>query len=43
MKKVVFSEKKYIKKNRKKAIIINKAVKRGIKEYEETFRRLAST
>lgn len=41
--KSTFSEKNYVKKNPKKAIIIKKAVKRGIKEYAETFRRLATS
>lgn len=40
--KANFSAKEYIKKNPLKAKVIKKAVKRGIKEYEETFKRLAS-
>lgn len=42
MRKKVFVPKDYIKKNPKRASIIQKAVKRGVKEYEETFRRLAA-
>lgn len=38
-----FSAKVYIKKNPKKAGIIQSAVKRGLKQYAETFRKLAST
>lgn len=38
-----FSEKNYIKKNPLKAIAIKRAIKRGLKEYGETFRRLATT
>ena len=34
--------KKYEQKNPKKAKIIKKAINRGIKQYEETFRKLAS-
>lgn len=34
---------KYKKENPKKAIQIQKAVKQGIKDYAETFRRLATT
>lgn len=34
--------KKYIKANPKKAKIIKKAVDEGLKQYEETFRKLAS-
>lgn len=33
----------YEKKHPKKATLIKKAVKRGVKEYAETFRRLAAT
>lgn len=33
---------KYERKNSKKALLITRAVKRGIKEYEETFRKLAA-
>ncbi|KKP59667.1 MAG: hypothetical protein UR54_C0026G0003 [Candidatus Roizmanbacteria bacterium GW2011_GWA2_34_18] len=33
---------KYEKKNSKKASLISRAVKLGIKEYEETFRKLAA-
>ncbi len=33
----------YEKKNPKKAKVIKKAVKRGLKEYAEVFRRLATT
>jgi hypothetical protein len=40
--KTNFSAKEYIQKNPIKANVIKKAVKRGIKEYEETFKRLAS-
>lgn len=40
--KKTFSEKEYKKKNPQKASIIKRAVKRGIKEYEETFRKLAT-
>lgn len=43
MEKVKFSNKKYVKNNPKKVVVIKNAVKRGIKEYEETFRRLATT
>ncbi len=43
MEKVKFSTKKYSKKNPKKVMMIKKAIKRGIKEYAETFRRLATT
>jgi hypothetical protein len=35
--------KKNSKKRSAKALLIKKAVKRGVKEYEETFRRLALT
>lgn len=35
--------KKYKEKNPKKAKILRRAVKRGVKEYEETFKRLATT
>ena len=35
-------EKKYIKANPKKAKIIKKAVAEGLKQYEETFRKLAA-
>lgn len=38
-----YSPEKYIKKNPAKATLIKKAVKRGLKQYEETFRRLATT
>lgn len=38
-----FSEKKYKEKNPKKAKIIKRAVKRGLSEYAETFKRLATT
>lgn len=34
--------KKYEQKNPRKAKIIKKAINRGIKQYEETFRRLAA-
>jgi hypothetical protein len=34
--------KKYEKKNPKKAKMIKKAVTKGVKQYEETFRRLAA-
>ncbi|HMS22687.1 MAG TPA: hypothetical protein PKA38_02875 [Candidatus Levybacteria bacterium] len=34
--------KKYEKNNPKKAKIIKKAVSKGVKQYEETFRRLAA-
>lgn len=34
--------KKYEQKNPKKAKIIKKAINRGLKQYEETFRRLAA-
>ncbi len=34
--------KKYEKNNPKKAQIIKKAVNKGVKQYEETFRRLAA-
>ncbi|MDO8619009.1 MAG: hypothetical protein Q7R49_03660 [Candidatus Daviesbacteria bacterium] len=34
---------KYEKKNPTKARIIKRAVKRGVKEYAETFKRLANT
>lgn len=34
--------KKYEKNNPKKAKIIKKAVNKGVKQYEETFRRLAA-
>lgn len=33
----------YSKKNPNKAQMIKRAVKRGVKEYAETFKRLAST
>jgi len=43
MKKIKsFSPKNYEQKNKKKAVIIKKAVKYGIKQYAETFRRLAN-
>lgn len=37
-----FSQSEYTKKNPQKAIVIKKAIRRGLKEYGETFRRLAS-
>lgn len=43
MKKAKFSQLAYTKKNPQKANIIKKAIRRGLKEYEETFKRLAST
>jgi hypothetical protein len=42
MKKIKFSPKIYKAKNPKKANLIKRAVKRGVKEYEETFKRLAT-
>lgn len=36
------SLKKYEKNNPKKAKLIKKAVNKGVKQYEETFRRLAA-
>ncbi|MDP2637890.1 MAG: hypothetical protein Q8P26_02420 [Candidatus Levybacteria bacterium] len=42
MKKVKFSQSAYTKKNPQKATMIKRAIRRGLKEYEETFRRLAS-
>lgn len=33
---------KYEKKNPKKAKVIKKAINQGLKQYEETFRRLAA-
>lgn len=36
------SPQEYTKKYPKKANVIKRAVKRGVKEYEETFKRLAS-
>ncbi len=42
-KKKSFLEKNYLKLFPKKAKRIKKAVKRGIMEYEETFKRLAQT
>jgi hypothetical protein len=42
-KKRINAIKKYKKANPKKARIISQAVKRGVKQYAETFRRLAST
>lgn len=41
MKKKNF-EKKYIKANPKKAEMIKKAVSEGLKQYEETFKKLAA-
>ncbi len=38
-----FSEKNYIKENPFKAKVIKRAIRRGLKEYGETFRRLATT
>ncbi len=38
-----YSPDTYIKKNPAKASIIKKAVKKGVKQYAETFRRLAAT
>ncbi len=43
MSKKELTAKIYSKKNPQKAAIIRQAVKRGIKEYAETFRRLANT
>lgn len=43
MKKVTFSSKKYAQKNPTKVNVISKAIKRGIKEYGETFKKLAFT
>lgn len=43
MKKTTFSATTYKKNNAKKAKTISEAVKRGLKEYVETFRRLATT
>lgn len=42
VKRPALQAKKYSKNNPKKAKIIELAVKRGIKEYAETFRRLAT-
>lgn len=41
--KKTFSPAKYSKNNPKKARLIKKAVSRGVKQYAETFRRLANT
>lgn len=41
--KLTIATKEYAKKNPKRAALIKRAVKRGIKEYAETFRRLVST
>lgn len=41
--KLTASTKAYVEKNPKRAALIKKAVKRGVKEYAETFRRLANT
>lgn len=38
-----YSPSKYEKKNPIKARMIKKAVKRGVKQYAETFKRLAAT
>ncbi|MDO8583326.1 MAG: hypothetical protein Q7R51_02250 [bacterium] len=40
--KANFSAKEYVQKNPVKAKAIKRAIKRGIKQYEETFKRLAS-
>lgn len=43
MDKKIFSPTKYEKNNPAKAKLIKQAVKRGVKQYADTFRRLAST
>lgn len=43
MNKKLFSPKKYEENNPSRAKLIKKAVKRGVKQYADTFRRLAST
>lgn len=43
MNKKIFSPAKYEKNNSTKAKLIKRAVNRGIKQYAETFKRLAST
>lgn len=38
----IFSPKDYVQKNPQTAKVIKKAINRGVKEYAETFRRLAN-